>query len=103
MITEAAMGHGPNRSSAGPKLPLPPLPARRTEVPEKGPPAWGEAITPRVLATTSGFTLMFAAVPTTIGPTDPPRLPIMLMKPIAEAAAVAPRNMLGIGQKAGRW
>src|SRR6202162_4707851 len=43
-----------------------------------------------------------AALPTTIGPTPPPRLPIMLMKPIAEAAAVEPRNIVGIGQNAGK-
>src|SRR5579859_6421631 len=41
--------------------------------------------------------------PTIIGPTEPPRLPVMLMKPMAAAAAVGPRNIVGIGQKAGRW
>src|SRR5262245_46473858 len=43
------------------------------------------------------------ALPIIIDPTEPPRLPIMLMKPIAEAAATAPRNIEGIGQKAGKW
>src|SRR5258707_11279064 len=47
--------------------------------------------------------LPVTSAPTTIGPTEPPKLPIMLMNPIAEAAAVAPRNMVGIGQNAGKW
>src|SRR5438477_181290 len=42
------------------------------------------------------------SLPTIMGPAEPPKFPIILMKPIAEAAAVAPRNMVGIGQKAGR-
>ena len=40
--------------------------------------------------------------PTSHGPTEPPRFPIMLMNPIAAAAIVAPRTEDGIGQKAGR-
>src|SRR5438132_5383604 len=44
-----------------------------------------------------------AALPTTVGPTDPPRLPIMLMNPIADAAAADPRKVVGMGQNAGRW
>src|SRR5262245_10544936 len=43
-----------------------------------------------------------AASPNSLGPTKPPRLPIMLMKPIADAAAAAPMKMVGIGQNAGR-
>src|SRR5207253_10772357 len=42
------------------------------------------------------------AVPTRYGPSWPPRLPIMLMKPIADAAFAAPRNLVGMGQKPGR-
>src|SRR5262245_25099743 len=45
----------------------------------------------------------WAALPTMIGPTDPPRLPIMFTNPIAEAAATPPRKIVGIGQNAGRW
>src|SRR5947209_11958391 len=44
-----------------------------------------------------------AALPTRIGPTDPPRFPIMFTNPIAEAAAAPPRKIVGIGQNAGRW
>src|SRR5262245_10303243 len=44
----------------------------------------------------------WAALPTMIGPTDPPRLPIMFTNPIAEAAAAPPRKIVGIGQNAGR-
>ena len=44
-----------------------------------------------------------AVLPTIVGPTEPPRLPIMLMKPMAEAAAVDPRKIVGIGQNAGKW
>src|SRR5262249_30601056 len=40
--------------------------------------------------------------PTTTGPKKPPMLPSILMKPMALAAAAAPRNIVGIGQNAGR-
>ena len=41
-------------------------------------------------------------MPTTVGPTAPPRLPKELIKPMLAAAAAADRNSLGNVQKAGR-
>ena len=46
---------------------------------------------------------LFAASPTITGPTVPPRFPVILIKPIAEAAAPEPRNSVGIAQNVGMF
>ena len=43
----------------------------------------------------------FELVPSSNGPRKPPKFPVMLMNPMAEAAALAPRNIVGIDQKGG--